>query len=107
MKRRESTGVVRNDQWRAEHFSGGQSEVFASRLMGTNSARKNLLNVRIREKLRVKINESRVENNFIGFVHCFEKNLSRGMKRREAKQNRAQRRQAGPLTNDSQSPPHD
>jgi len=43
---------VRNDPWRAEHVSGGQNEVFASRLMGTDNARRTLLNVRTREKLK-------------------------------------------------------
>ena len=76
--------------------------MFASCSIGTDSAGRTLLNVRTREKLKVKINESRVKNSFISFVHCFGKNLLRGVKRREAKQNRAQRRQAGPVTNDSQ-----
>ena len=35
-------------------LSGGQNEVFASRLMGTDSAGRALLNVRKREKLKIK-----------------------------------------------------
>jgi len=35
-------------------LSGGQTEVFASHLMGTDSAGRALLNVRTREKLKVK-----------------------------------------------------
>jgi len=45
---------VRNDLWRAEHFSGGRNEVFTSRSIGTDSAGRILLNVRTREKLKVK-----------------------------------------------------
>jgi len=39
---------------RPSTLSGGQNEVFASRLTGTDAARRTLVNVRTREELKVK-----------------------------------------------------
>ena len=46
--------IVRNDRGGPSTLSGGQIEVFENRLMGTNGGGTTLLNVKTREKLKVK-----------------------------------------------------
>ena len=46
--------ILRNDRSGPSTLSGGQSEVFANRLMGTNGGGTTLLNVKTREKFKVK-----------------------------------------------------
>jgi len=84
-------------------LSGRQTEVIASRLMGTDSVERTLQNVRTRAKLTVKW-ESYWEQ-FRWLSSLCGKNLSRRYKRTEAKQNRVQRRQAGLVTNHSHVKP--
>ena len=79
-------------------LSGGQDEVFASRLMDTDSMGRTLLSARTREGLRS--NESWVKNSFVGFFHCRKRLLRREEKRSETRQ-RAEKT-SGPVTNDSQ-----
>ena len=68
---------------------GEQNEVFPSRLIGTNSENKREIKGQMRVVLRL----------FHWLCSLCGKNLLTGEKRKEVKQNGAQRRQAGPVTN--------
>jgi len=82
-------------------LSGRQSKVFADSSMGRDSADRNLLKVKTRE-IQCQ-NERRVKSSFAGFSLLCRKNLLSGEERREAKRNRTQRRQVGPIADGTKS----